>query len=240
MKNHNMKKNIPLLFLSLLLFMAADAQAQEHSPEESSCDEKQISMHKLKNKAACKTPAVVETCCCVYEKNFYARIFGGANFLQSTSIEGNHATYETGYIVDGSLGFCWRCYGLRLEAEYAFRRNAIDEIQFVILGSSHDGHLQTSSYMVNLLWDLPWPFWNIQPFIGAGIGYDFIQMHAKNSRIVFNQKWKDFSGQVMAGFAYPIFCNTEMTVEYKFHEGGSHFLNHSLGVGLVYKFGYLR
>jgi len=237
MKNQN---NILLLFLSLLFFMAADAQAQEQSAEDSSCDERRISMYKLKKKAACETPAVVETVCCVDTKNFYARIFGGANFLQNTSIQGNKSSYQTGYIVDGSLGFCWRCYDLRLEAEYAFRRNAIEKIYFSSQGISEDGHLQTSSYMANLLWDLPCPFWKIQPFIGAGIGYDFIQMHATNSRLIFIQKWKDFSGQVMAGFAYPIFCNTEITVEYKFHEVGSDFLNHSIGVGLVYKFGFLR
>ena len=83
-------------------------------------------------------------------------------------------------------------YGLRLEAEYAFRRNAIRKIDFYAEGSSKHGHFQTSSYMANLLWDLPlssWgcAFWNIQPFIGAGIGYDFQQMHSSNSRIVFNQ-----------------------------------------------------
>jgi outer membrane autotransporter protein len=99
--------------------------------------------------------------------------------------------------------------------------------------------------MANLLWDLPlssWgcAFWNIQPFIGAGIGYDFQQMHSSNSRIIFNQKWHHFSWQVMAGLAYPLFCNTEITLEYKFHQGGCHFNNHSVGVGLVYKFDFLR
>ena len=134
---------------------------------------------------------------------------------------------------------------MRLEAEYAFRRNDIRKIHFFAEGFSKHGHFQASSYMANLLWDLPlssWEcaFWNIQPFIGAGIGYDFQQMHSSNSRIVFNQKWNHFSWQLMAGLAYPIFCNTEITLEYKFHQGGCHFYNHSLGVGLVYKFGFLR
>ena len=47
-------------------------------------------------------------------------------------------------------------YGLRLEAEYAFRRNAIRKIHFFAEGSSKHGHFQTSSYMANLLWDLPY------------------------------------------------------------------------------------
>lgn len=213
MKNHNeiinMKKNILRLLMALLFCMAADAQAQE---------------------------VYTEDPCCVNETNFYAKIFGGANFLQNTSIDKNKSTYQTGYLIAGSLGYRG-CYGLRLEAEYAFRRNAIRKIHFYGEGSSKHGHFQTSSYMGNLLWDVPlssWgcAFWNLQPFIGAGIGYDFQQMHSSNSRVNFNQKWHHFSWQVMTGLAYPIFCNTEITLEYKFHQGGCHFYNHSVGVGV--------
>jgi opacity protein-like surface antigen len=208
-----MKKNILQLLMPILFFMAADSQAKDS--------------------------------CCVDEMNFYAKVLGGANFLQNTTINGNKATYQTGYIIAGSLGYCWRYYGLRLEGEYAFRRNDISKIHFITEGSSKHGNFQTSSFMANLLWDLPlcsWgcAFWNIQPFIGAGIGDDFQKMHSSNSRIVFNQKWNRLSWQAMAGFSYPIFRNTEITLEYKFHEGGSHFYNHSVGVGLVYKFGFLR
>jgi opacity protein-like surface antigen len=138
------------------------------------------------------------------------------------------------------LGYHW-CYGLRLEAEYSYRRNSIKNIDFVVEGSSSDGHYQASSYMANLLWDLPlssWgcAFWNIQPFVGAGMGYDFHRMHATNSRVIFNQTWKHFSWQLMAGVSYPIFCNTEVTLGYTFHQGSTHFYNHSIEVGLVYRF----
>lgn len=215
MKNQSeiipMKKNI-LQFLISFLFVMATAQAQEW------CDE--------------------DFCC--YEdmscQDFYGKIFGGANFLQNTK---NNSKYHTGYIVAGSLGYCW-CYGLRLEGEYAYRRNDIRKIHFYGEGDSKHGHFQTSSYMANLLWDFPlsWgcTFWNTQPFIGAGIGYDFQQMHSSNSRIVFHQKWRHFSWQLMAGLTYPFYCNTELTLEYKFHQGGSRFNNHSVGVGLAYKF----
>lgn len=216
-----MKKNILLLLLSHLLFMSVDAQAQEWCEDD---------------------PCNYEDSSSAHETNFYAKISGGANFLQNTSNDGNEASYKTGYIVAGSLGYCWR-YGLRLEAEYAFRKNSIRNIDFFVEGSSTNGRCETSSYMVNLLWDFPlstWgcSFWDIQPYLGAGIGYDFQQMHSSNSRVVFNQKWKRFSWQIMTGLAYPIFCNTEMTLEYKFHQGRCHFYNHSIGVGLAYKFGF--
>jgi len=212
-----MKRIILLLLMPLLFFIAADVRAQERC---------------------------IEDFCCANETNFYAKILSGINFLQNTTLDGNKATYQTGYIVAGSLGYSW-CYGLRVEGEYAYRRNAIRNISFFLGGFSEDGHYQASSYMANLLWDLPlssWgcAFWNTQPFIGAGIGYDFHQMHASNSLIIFDQKWSHFSWQLMTGLAYQIFCNTEMTLEYKFHQGGCHFYNHSIGIGLTYKFGFLR
>jgi len=209
----NMKKNILLLVMSLLLFMAPEAHAQ-----------------KWRDK--------VFGGGCVDETHFYGKILSGATFLQNGSHCGNKTTYETGNIIAGTLGYCWN-YGLCLEAEYAYRRNAIKKIHFYGEGFSNRGHFQASSYMANLLWDVPLSLLgcvlgNIQPFIGAGIGYDFQNLHSSNSRVVFNQKWKHFSWQMIAGLAYPIFCNTEITLEYNFHQGGCHFNNHTVGIGLLY------
>jgi opacity protein-like surface antigen len=181
-----------------------------------------------------------KNCCCIEQSNFYAKIFSGPNFLQNSTIDGIQANYHTGYIIAGSLGFCWY-NGLSLEAEYAFRRNGIREIDFFVEGSSTTGRFQTSSYMANLLWEIrPWAFRNIRPLIGAGAGYDFEQMHSSNSRIIFYQKWHHFSWQLMAGFVRQIFYHTDLTLEYKFHQGGSQFNNHSVGVGLVYQFGFIK
>lgn len=167
-------------------------------------------------------------------ENTYAKFFGGVNFLQNSE---NSSSYHTGYIIAGSLGYT-TCYGVSLEAEYAFRRNTIKHIHFANEGSSNHGHLQTSSVMANVLWDLcEWR--NFHPFIGAGLGYDFQRIHSSNSRIVFDQKWHHFSWQIIAGLAYPILCKTDLTLEYKFHQGGCDFNNHSLGIGIIYKFGDL-
>lgn len=208
-----MKKNIFLILMSLLFVMANDAHAEEGCVKES---------------------------CCAVEKDFYAKIFFGANFLQDREASGNKYRYHTGYILSGSLGYCW-CYGLCFEGEYAFRRNLVSKIDFFGQGSSHHGHFHTSSYMGNLLWNLPlssWGCncWNFQPFVGAGIGYDSQTLHSSNSRIVFHQHWNHFAWQLMAGISLPFYCNTDLTFEYKFHQGGCHFNNHSVGVGLVYKF----
>jgi opacity protein-like surface antigen len=207
-----MKKNILLLLMSLLFFTAAHAQYQE------SCDEQRF---------------------CV--ENFYAKLLSGVNFLQKSTTDGNKSTFEPGFIVDGLVGYYWSC-DLRLEAEYAFRRNAIKKIDFYVEGYSRSGHFQSFSGMANLLWDLPvssWgcACWNIQPFIGVGLGYDFQQMYSSNSRFIFYQAWNSLSWQTMVGLTCPIFCNADMTLEYKFHQGGRHFYDHYIGIGFVYEFG---
>ncbi len=172
------------------------------------------------------------------QSNFYIEFLSGPNFLQNTTADGNQSQYHTGYVVGGSLGFSLY-NGLCLEAEYAFRKNGIKQIDFFTEGSSTSGHFQTSSFMANLMWEiLPWKFWDTKPFFGAGAGYDFQQMSSSNSRIVFDQDWQHFSWQLMAGFVHQIFYHTDIVLEYKFHQGGSQFNNHAIEVGLIYNFGF--
>lgn len=177
------------------------------------------------------------TCKGYSEENYYAKLFSGVNFLQNTTINGNKTTYNTGFIIAGSIGYRFDC-GISLEAEYAYRRNGINKISYYIEGHSKNGHYQASSYMANLLWDLPlYNCYCFRPFIGAGIGFDSYKLHASNSRFDYNQSWKHFSWQLMAGVGYPVYCNTELTFEYKYHHNGNHFYNHTLGVGVIYTFG---
>ncbi|MDR3647017.1 MAG: outer membrane beta-barrel protein [Candidatus Babeliales bacterium] len=209
-----MKKNIFLLLMPFLFFLSAHGQYQQSNDETF----------------------------CIDQTNLYGKFLSGANFLKKTITDGNRSTFKTGYIIDALLGYRWSC-GLRLEAEYAFRKNAIKKIDFYIEGCSSNGHFKNSSLMANLLWDVPLyscecAFENIKPFVGVGIGYDFQKINSSNSRIIFCQKWNNLSWQAMAGLTFPIFCNTDITLEYKFHQGGNHFYNNAIGIGLVYNFDF--
>lgn len=209
-----MKKTLLLFFMSFIFLLGANVQAQEWDAE----------------------------FCCEDDSNFYAKFFGGANILQNSSVSGHKITYRTGYILSGSVGYRW-CNGVKLEGEYAYRRNAINKMRTCCAGSSDNGNIHTSSYMANLLWDLPFSSWgcgSVRPFVGGGIGYDNQKLHSSNSWIVFNDKRHHFAWQLMAGLAMPLFCNAEATVEYRFHQAGCHFNNHAIGVGFVYNFNFFK
>lgn len=179
--------------------------------------------------------------CCKEANNFYAKIFSGPNFLQTRTDGGIKTHYKTGYIVGGSLGYLF-CNGMRVEAEYAFRRNSINKVHFFRRDFGMPGHFQSSSYMANLLWEPPlsnWGFecWNFHPYIGGGIGYDFQQIHGRHQGLVFNERNGDFAWQLIAGVGFPIFCNADFSLDYKFHQGGfKEIYSHSLEVGLAYRF----
>ena len=211
-------KNKLLFLMVLLLSIATDAQAKAWDTQKS---------------------CFLEDAGCLNKRNFYGQFFAGANFLQKTDLNSNKANYQTGYTLGGSLGYRL-CYGISLEGEYTYRHNALEKITLFGQDSSHRGHFHSCSYMGNLLWNFPL-FWDraprcIRSFIGAGIGYDFQQLHASNSRINFRQKWHHFSWQLMTGLTYEIFCDTKLVIKYKFHQGGCHFNNHSIEVGLSYNF----
>lgn len=168
--------------------------------------------------------------------NMYSELFIGANILQT-----NPKDYETGYDISFALGY--RCpYGFRFEGEYAYRRNELEEKHFHHCKGS--GFFQSSSYMANFLWDMPLTSWGLDfcsifPFGGAGVGYDFQQVHTKHKNHLArsNTISEHFSWQVIAGLSYPITYTANITLEYKYHKGGlDNIYNHSVGIGLLCKF----
>lgn len=176
------------------------------------------------------------------DRPYYAKISGGVNFLQTDRRGGVDYNFETGFIFSGSLG-THLCHGFHLEAEYAFRRNCGNNVHFFGRTFSVGGHFQSSSYMANLIWDVPLEKWGcyfcgIQPFIGGGIGYDIQHIHLCNYSFTMHGCKKDFAWQILAGLKYPVFCHADLSLSYKFHQGGfSQIYCHSLEIGLSYNYG---
>lgn len=188
--------------------------------------------------------------------NFYGKILGGYNFFKPEKVKWGGSRHRTRYkeikykglIISTAFGYHF-CYGWRVEGEFAFRRNPFSKVHILHRTFSRHAHLETYSYMANLIWEVPLALWTcetwrITPFIGAGIGYDKNKVcGTKRDKIedrigVRPTTRKDsFAWQVMAGLDFPITRDLDLTVEYKFHKAPCMW-NQSYGVGLSYKFLY--
>lgn len=175
---------------------------------------------------------------------FYAEIFGGANFFDVKS--NSQVSWKPGYVISGSLGYRL-CNGLRLEIEHAYRQNALKNSRRYSLSFFRS---QSFSYMFNVLYERPLfnlgcaPFCNVQIFSGFGIGYDvrFSTMRYRSSYYSKGQQYTYKCGglawQGIVGISSPIFCNTDLSLEYRFHRASfQNAYNHAVGLGLTYSFG---
>lgn len=168
--------------------------------------------------------------------SFYAKISGGANFIQSKTLHDSKDHYKVGYLASSSIGFRWNT-GISLEAEYAFRRNCLKNVKFEGHTYGVCGSLQTSSLMANLLWDLPLSC-SLNPYVGGGIGYDFHELHASYHNYRYKFEKNAFAWQFIGGVKYPIFSNADLSLEYKFHSSNlKGFHDHSVALGVTCKFG---
>jgi len=178
------------------------------------------------------TNSCQDECVVINENQFYAKIFGGANYLHINKSFFNRINNHTGYVLSGSFGYQLTST-VSLEAEYAARNNHFTR------GCRFEKHcfiVKTSSYMGNVLWDLPVTqiidASKIQPFVGVGLGCD-------HKKYMGNY----FSWQIISGLRCSLFSNTDISLEYRFHQGipnksyVKYLNNHSVGVGLAYKFG---
>jgi opacity protein-like surface antigen len=166
----------------------------------------------------------------------YGELCGGVNFLQTKTRHDIKLIENPGYIIGASIGI-HACYGLRLEAEFAYRKNFLNKIRFLGLNFRRNGHFESFSYMGNMLWDFPLKC-IFRPYIGGGIGYDFQQSVTRSVGLDGKKNKKDFAWQVMAGLKYEFLFLLNISLEYKYHQGCfSHINCHSLGLCLTGEFG---
>jgi opacity protein-like surface antigen len=224
-----MKKQFTLLMASLMLLGASAAQAWTDS-------------------GCC-----YEDPCCEDQTGFYIGGFGGANFI-STSRDCSTNTkrdFNTGYVLNASIGYRW-CHDVRFEFEYAYRNNQGRHRNTsgttVCTSRTKHKHFIQNAYMFNGFYDLNLALcndWGMKPFVGAGIGYVNARNghHHNNCPIVgavSSSRKKDkngFAWQLIAGIAYPICDEIDISLEYRFFKGRERRLyNNDVGMGLKYYF----
>ncbi len=124
----------------------------------------------------------------------YVNLDAGADFAGTLKSDGDSAKVETDAGPAAIAGLGWGFgQGLRAEIEGSYRSNSVSTIETLRgNGTSQPladpkATLSTYAVMANVAYDIPLssPAFPIQPYIGAGVGYG----------------WLDFSGGGGAGFA---------------------------------------
>ncbi|SUE44563.1 OMPC [Roseomonas gilardii subsp. rosea] len=139
------------------------------------------------------------------------------------------AKYELGWGGVASIGWGFG-NGLRIEAEGSYRENDIDQLSaFGTRGYAIGGKQRTYGAMGNVFYDFALPsfipqFTPVVPYIGAGVGYQWVQMdnatgrYGQNARLVIDDTNGQFAYQGIAGLAFPIPAvpGLSFTAEYRF------------------------
>jgi len=107
--------------------------------------------------------------------------------------------------------------------------------------------LESKGFFLNGYWDIPLgePK-NVKPFIGAGIGYNWLKISAKETALTYpwSAKDKGFGWNVGLGIAYALNENVDLTLGYRYEYLGkikdedskTKFYNNKVSFGVRYTF----
>ena len=182
--------------------------------------------------------------------NVYVDFAGGANFLEDSDISGTglntSADFDPGFAVKAAIGNALDT-GFRFEAEFAYRENDADGVG----GSSASGDVSAWSLMGNAIYDIK-TGGRLTPYIGVGAGVagiDWNDITPVGGGTV-DDNATVFAYQGIAGAAYRINDNLQLTLDYRYFATEDHVLttstgtnfdadyqSHSIMVGLRWTFG---
>jgi opacity protein-like surface antigen len=170
---------------------------------------------------------------------YYVNADGGVSILPDlklkTSTGTDHENFNTGYAYGGAVGYD-NGDGMRLEIDTTHQMSQLDRLNH----ASADGHLQSTSLMVNGQVDLT-HHTQFTPYVGAGIGYQNIGVQAAGLQ---DSDWKP-AYQAEAGLRADVSQKVSVFGEYHFSQSEAadidsahqHFADHGLLAGLTYHLG---
>ncbi|WP_338666131.1 OmpA family protein [Pararoseomonas sp. SCSIO 73927] len=162
---------------------------------------------------------------------------GGVNWTQESDFQASNSVpraqfgsgsidFETGYVFVGSLGWGFG-NGLRAEIEGNVRRNDVDSgrMGFIAPPRRTTGHVLQYGVMANVFYDFAAPSWPVQPYVGLGAGYGWVNYQnvrvqsAAGPRVDVFGTSGDFAYQAIGGVGIPIRAvpGLSLTAEYRFY-----------------------
>ncbi len=183
---------------------------------------------------------------------WYSNVFGGYTYLPSnvdittSGLTRSNTRYQSGFDAGGSLGF--KSDPLRYEGELTYLRANIKK--FDINGISQTtptGFGEAALGLANVYYDFPGITAPIQPYLGAGIGYAWVESalntHSGSSGITrFNGSNSVFAYQAAGGLTYNFAENYALNIGYRYvatthvDELGQMFQAHLANLGATYRF----
>lgn len=181
----------------------------------------------------------------------YTSVFGGYNYspnnlkLVRAGLFRNSASYDSGWHAGGRFGY--QSNPMRYEFEYTYlqtklKRFYINNIQ----QTGIDGDLNASLLMANVYYDFPDMLPQVAPFLGAGIGYAFMEGRYDSQGPLFVSRYRPknnkFAYQATAGLTFNFAENYAANIAYRYimtarADNFGKSLEAQLGtVGVVYRF----
>lgn len=156
--------------------------------------------------------------------------------------------FDNGWAAMVTGGYAWG-NGLRTELEFGYRDTDVDSVSPG--GLEGDGSVNALSAMANVLYEFDFGI-GLKPYLGAGIGIARVEAEDVTAAGVGVTDDGDVSWawQGIAGAAYGVSDNLDLTVDYRYFqapdvqlglagglEGDTDYTNHAIMVGLRYTFG---
>lgn len=178
----------------------------------------------------------------------YTYIPGNVNTIHNNSVY-NDVVYQAGYFAGGNLGY--KSHPMRYEAELTYFNANLNHFDLnYVTQNMTGGYNNALSGMANAYYDFPGILSCLEPFVGAGIGFAWLNAHLNNLTANNPSNFRitsiAFAYQAMAGISYNFAENYSVYTNYRYlgtphiFDFGHVFQTHSANVGITYRFDYAR
>lgn len=172
----------------------------------------------------------------------YVGIHGGVDDLHKTdaSNSGQKMGCQFGAVYGHDIADQFRAEA-EVSYRYAAKRKVYSEKALDDLLSKSYESKHSWSYMLNVLYDInQLAMYSLTPYVGAGVGYghNVTELKVKYDDHSDSEKRRDadFAWQAIGGVSYSISDSVKSRVQYTYHRGQQHTINHSVTVAFVKAF----
>jgi len=180
----------------------------------------------------------------------YSSAFGGAAFLPgnvdvtSNNVNLTQSAYDAGFDVGGALGYKSAFWRYEAEVTYIHAQMKKIAVNNIVSNANSNAYNQDVTAMINLAYDLPYnPSYLIQPYIGAGMGYAWVQTNFTTpNQFSFNATNYAFAYQGTAGLTFHFSENYSLYAGYRYlgtthlDKNGSIFQANLVNAGITYRY----